>query len=251
MFEPQLIQVSETIWCVRRPSYLTCSYIVKTSIGTVLVDAGMDSEGRDMQYGLAHLGLSVESVHAILLTHWHNDHAAGGKALQLLSHAAVYYHPDETPFFTRETAHPGLRGRLSDAIPEWGALILFKGLLGEATPVAVQADAFATDGKTVLRDFEVIATPGHTVGHVSYYYRPEKALFAGDALAVIGERIHFMARPVTLNLEQARDSMLRCLSLDIELLCPGHRAPLTQGVAKQCHELTQYIKNGGKWPLFG
>ena len=53
------------------------------------------------------------------------------------------------------------------------------------------------------------ATPGHTPGHVSFYYAPERALFAGDALAVIGDRVRFMARPVTPDLAAARASMRR------------------------------------------
>lgn len=33
--------VSDAITCLRRASYLTCSYIVRTAVGLVLVDAGM------------------------------------------------------------------------------------------------------------------------------------------------------------------------------------------------------------------
>ncbi|HEX5323452.1 MAG TPA: MBL fold metallo-hydrolase [Capsulimonadaceae bacterium] len=130
-------------------------------------------------------------------------------------------------------------------------LVLFKGLLGEATPNAISATRFVQDGEILLEDFEVIATPGHTPGHVSYYYCPEKALFAGDALAVVAGKVHFMARPVTENLELARASMLRCLSREIALICPGHREPLTQNVERECREMAQYIEHGGRWPLLG
>jgi hypothetical protein len=37
--------VTDSIVCVRRPSYLTCSYLVRTPTGVVVVDAGMDSGG--------------------------------------------------------------------------------------------------------------------------------------------------------------------------------------------------------------
>lgn len=251
MFGTQVLQVSETIWCVRSPSYFTCSYIVKTPHGLVLIDAGMNSDGKDMDFGLAQLGMAPSDVKAILLTHWHNDHAAGGKAMREKTKAPVYYHADEAPFLTRENAAHGLRGRLSDIMPEWGLFVLFKGLLGEATPVAVEADALVTAGQVLLDCFEVVETPGHTPGHLCYYYPQERALFAGDALAVVGDRVHFMARPVTPDLEQARASMLRCLSLDIELLCPGHRWPLTRDTRKRCQEMADYLREGGKWPLLG
>ncbi|HEY9843218.1 MAG: MBL fold metallo-hydrolase [Candidatus Sericytochromatia bacterium] len=251
MLDVQVFQVSQTIWCVRRPSYFTCSYIVRTPQGIVLIDAGMNSQGKDMEAGLAHIGETPAAIQAILFTHWHNDHAAGGRALQQKSKAPVYYHADEAPFMTRQTASPGLRGRVSELLPEWGVLVLLKGLLGNAIPEPIEASALLRDGQTLLDSFEVIETPGHTPGHVSYYYPAEKALFAGDALAVLSGRVRFMARPVTPDLEAARASILRCLARDIDLLCPGHRRPLTRDTRQRCREMLDYLEKGGKWPLLG
>lgn len=81
-----------------------------------------------------------------------------------------------------------------------------------------------------------------TPGHVSYFYRPERALFAGDALAVIGGRIRFMARPVTLDLEAARHSLERCLALQSQIVCPGHRAPLVTGAGAACQAMQEYLR---------
>ncbi len=211
----------------------------------------MDSAGDDMRFALEKLRIPLETVKAILLTHWHNDHAAGGQALKEQVGAAVYYHQADAPFLTRATARHGLRGWLSNVIPEWGLFVLFKGLLGEATPVAVAATGFVTDGDILFQDFEVLSTPGHTPGHASYYYRPERALFAGDALATVHGRVHFMARPVTPDLPQARVSMRRLLSMDIDVLCPGHRGPLTKNVSSLCQEMARNMDRGEPWPLLG
>lgn len=246
-----VLRVSENIWCVRRASYFTCSYLVRTAGGLVLVDAGMDSGGADVEIGLRAVGLPTSAIRAVLLTHWHNDHAAGASAMRQASGAPVYYHRDDAPFLTRETAHTGFRGWMSDRIPEWGVLVLAKGLLGEASPVAVEAAGLVSDGDEPLEGFEVIETPGHTPGHVCYYYRPERALFAGDALAVIGDRVRFMSRPVTPDLPAARDSMRRCLDRDIQLLCPGHRKPLNKEVSARCQVMREHLDRGGEWPLFG
>ena len=247
----RVVRVSDAIWCLRRPSYLTCSYAVRMDDGVVLVDAGMDSRGADAQALLRAMGATEESVRAILLTHWHNDHAAGASAIQRLCRCPVYYHAHEAPWLSRRTARVGLRGWLAKRIPEWGIGVLFIGLLGEAVPEAVAATEYVRDGQVIVGAFEVIETPGHTVGHVSYYYRPERALFAGDALAVIDGRVRFMARPVTMDLAQARASMERCLAREIAILCPGHREPLTEQVAQRCDEMRRYLAAGGPWPLFG
>jgi glyoxylase-like metal-dependent hydrolase (beta-lactamase superfamily II) len=247
----QVFRVTDAIWCVRQPSYLTCSYGVLTRGGAVLVDAGMDSTGSDVRALLAAMGQAEDSVRAILLTHWHNDHAAGARITQERSGCAVYYHAGDEPWLSRQTARGGLRGWLARRIPEWGIGVLLIGLLGEAVPEAVVATAHLRDGQVIAGAFEVIETPGHTPGHCSFYYRPERALFAGDALAVIDGRVRFMARPVTLDLEAARRSMARCLSLDVRVLCPGHREPLTRGVERACGRMRRYLAAGGRWPLLG
>jgi glyoxylase-like metal-dependent hydrolase (beta-lactamase superfamily II) len=211
----------------------------------------MDSRGADINIALDRSRDSIKSVRAILLTHWHNDHAAGAEAVRRSSGAAVYYHENDQSFFSGRTARRGFRGWVSEIIPEWGALVLVKGLLGEATPRPVVATGLVRDGDVILDDFLVIETPGHTAGHVSYYYRRERTLFAGDSLAVVDGRIRFMARPVTEDINRARASMEKCLELGIDILCPGHRNPLMKNVANECSRMKEYLKSGGPWPLLG
>jgi glyoxylase-like metal-dependent hydrolase (beta-lactamase superfamily II) len=218
--------------------------------GLVLLDAGMSSDGSDVQAGLKALHADASDIRAILLTHWHNDHAAGAHSAHSLSGAAVHYHQADERFFTGVAGAKGIRGWISDQIPEWGPLVLAKGLIGEATPRPVTAQHFVRDGDVLLDAFEVIETPGHTAGHVSYFYRPERALFAGDALAVIDGRVRFMARPVTLDLDSARRSMERCLELAPHIVCPGHREPLVQAESA-CGEMLSHLRGGGRWPLLG
>ncbi|WP_312057642.1 hydroxyacylglutathione hydrolase [Pantoea brenneri] len=82
---------------------------------------------------------------AILLTHHHNDHTGGVKAL-------CEQFPQLEVFGPQETASKGA-----------------KTLVHEGDRVEVM-------GLT----FKVIATPGHTLGHISYYSSPY--LFCGDTL---------------------------------------------------------------------
>lgn len=247
----QLLNVADEIWCVRRLSYFTCSYIIKTPAGIVLVDAGMDSTGCDMIDALSTIGFDVTCVVGILLTHWHNDHAAGAKVVKDFSKAATHYHQLEEPYLTRKTAHSGLRGYLADKVPEMGPLVLFKGLIGEASPLAVEATQFIKHGDLLFDEFEVIETPGHTAGHVSFYNRRLKALFAGDAVAVIDGRIRFMARPVTPDLPLARKAAIDCMGFDLEHVCPGHREPLSKDVQMECDRFRKYAQSNAPWPLFG
>ena len=251
MIGTQVFAVTDDVWCVRRPSYLTCSYLVRTPRGTVLVDAGMDSTASDIYRGLAAMDARPSSITSVLLTHWHNDHAAGARAIQDETDVPAYCHRDEVPQLTRVTARMGLLGTISEMIPEWGLFVLFKGLLGEATPRAVLDPQVVEHGNIIDEYFEVVETPGHTPGHLSFYYKPERILFAGDALAVVDTDVHFMARAVTPDVAQARDSMRRCLTMDVEVLCPGHQTPLKDNVRQKCEHMLNHIDNGGRWPLLG
>lgn len=251
VLKPQVFPVTDNVYCMRHPSYFVCSYFIVTGNGVVLIDAGIKSNGRDFEYALSVVGKAVKDVRAILLTHWHNDHAAGASFIKSQSGARVYYHQKEAPYFTRQTASTGIRARLSDRVPEFGPLILLKGLLGTSIPCGVEASEFVTDGMQIEEEFSVIETHGHTPGHVCYFYQPKRILFAGDALAVVGNQIRFMSRPTALNLANCRESMKRCLEIEFDFLCPGHRKPLSENLPTQRNKLLEYINNNGKWPLFG
>lgn len=246
-----LIQVTDRIWCVRHRSYFACSYIVKASKGLILIDAGMSSDGKSMLDAIYSIGFEPGAIKAILLTHWHNDHAAGASAISHLSGAKVFYHEMDAPYFSRATARTGALGAIGDWLPELGPLVLFKGLLGNALPRPVSAEEFVKDDQIIFDDFEVIETPGHTMGHVCYYFRPGKVLFAGDALAVIGDQLRFMSRPVTPDIKSARASMRKCLDREIEVLCPGHRQPLTKRVSEKRKRFVTVLDGTKRWPLLG
>lgn len=250
MSKPHTFEVTPGVYCVMRRSYFTCSYLVDGSEGLVAIDAGMKSTGSEMLSAIAEIGRKPTDVRAILLTHWHNDHAAGASMLARMSGADVHYSSAESPHLDGQLASAGVRGRLSALVPETGPLVLLKGLLGNAPEQPVEATRFVRDGDSV-GGLDVVETPGHTRGHLSYYYRPLRVLFAGDALAVIKGRLRFMARPVTEDLDAARASMRRCLSLPIDFICPGHREPMTRDTRSECERVKAHLDSNGRWPLLG
>ena len=250
MSKPFTFEVTTGAYCVMRRSYFTCSYLVDTGDGLVAIDAGMKSTGSEMLSAIAEIGRTPRDVRAILLTHWHNDHAAGAAVLAKMSGAEVHYSSVESPHLGGDLASTGIRGRLSALVPETGPLVLLKGLLGNAPEQPVEATRFVRDGD-VVRGFEVLDTPGHTRGHLSYYYRPRRTLFAGDALAVINGQLRFMSRPVTEDRDAARASMQRCLSLPIDFICPGHREPMTRNTQSECARMKAHLDGNGRWPLLG
>ncbi|AEN89735.1 Beta-lactamase domain protein [Priestia megaterium WSH-002] len=63
---------------------------------------------------------------------------------------------------------------------------------------------------------EVIFTPGHTPGHVSFYLRKSKTLVAGDALVLVNGKLMGPVKQTTLNMDQAVQSLEKFLNYEIE-----------------------------------
>lgn len=246
----KIIQVNETTYCIYTPSYYNCTYIIKNEEEIFLIDTGLKSNGNDVKKAFKTLNLDIRKIKAILLTHWHNDHAAGTAKVKEWSNCLTIAHELEIPYFELKQSNP-LR-RIADLIPERGLLILFKGLIGDTVPKKVKIDRSVKNGDNLFKRFEVIETPGHTDGHVSYYDSKTKTLFAGDSLAVVNDILRLMARPVTPNKPVSIKSILNSLNhRNIKHICPGHRQPLSKNVEPEIKRFTEFIQKMNKWPLFG
>lgn len=88
----------------------------------------------------------------------------------------------------------------------------------------VKVDVLANDGDCVDAAGEVviIATPGHMPGHISVYVKGDKTLVSGDAL-VSTDGVLQLANPLyTINLEMARESARKLITLDIDRVICYH-----------------------------
>lgn len=242
-------KVIDNVWCIRRPSYLTCSYVVSTDEGYVFIDASMDSKGRDIAFALEKLKAPSSSVRGVILTHWHNDHSGGADYIQKICTRPVYCHENEGKMLIAGKKN-SFASKLSRSIPELGPLVLLKGLLNEGPAIQLARFNPVVSGDIIFEQFEIIETPGHTGGHISIFDRKNKTLFAGDALATVNDQIRRMARIVTEDLNQAYLSMIKLLSYDFDVLCPGHRRPLLN-CDNEVRRFKQQIELEKSWPLLG
>lgn len=72
-------------------------YLVESGDELVVVDPGMPSDIRRLVDRIKSLGRSPKEVTAIVLTHFHVDHAGSARALKQMSSASVYLHADDAP----------------------------------------------------------------------------------------------------------------------------------------------------------
>src|SRR5207302_701185 len=69
---------------------------------------------------------------------------------------------------------------------------------------------------------EAIHTPGHAIGHLAFYERHYRLLFAGDMVSTLSSVV---IAPPEGDLAQYLDSLKRLRSYDCRLLLPAHGSP--------------------------
>ncbi|HEV7177187.1 MAG TPA: MBL fold metallo-hydrolase [Solirubrobacteraceae bacterium] len=109
--------------------------------------------------------LGIEKVEAILVTHTHFDHVGAVAPVARATGARVY-----CPELEREVL-----ANIMDYVP-WPGFGPFE---------SYDADHTVAGGETLELaglKLEVMFTPGHSPGHVTYAIRDERALFSGDVL---------------------------------------------------------------------
>ena len=204
--------------CVKKmivgPVRTNC-YIVymEGSKEAVLVDPGEDAF--QIENKLKELSLTPA---AILLTHGHFDHIGAVRTLKAHFGMPVYAYRDEKQILTSD-------------------MNLARMIGGER--VSVQADHYLTDGfllQVAGMQFQLIHTPGHTVGSCCYLLREEKILFSGDTLFYHSHgRTDFPTGSQSAIIRSIIDKLL-VLEEDT-VVYPGHEGDTTIGSEKMIYDM--------------
>ena len=159
------------------------------SAAAVVIDPGPDDEGH-LRRVVAVAERAGQRIAAIVLTHGHDDHSGGARALAGLTGAGV---------------------RAVDPAQRLGT---------EGLP----SGAVVTDGGC---EIEVLPTPGHTADSVSLYLRADQAVLTGDT--VLGRGTAVIADDGSLADYLSSLDRLRALAdaADLHTLLPGHGPLLT------------------------
>jgi hydroxyacylglutathione hydrolase len=120
--------------------------------------------GEEVERILAQIEQTGAAVEAILITHCHFDHVGAVAPLARATGAPVYVPEIEVPI---------LADIMSFTFPGFGPYERY-----EADEVVKGGEALELADLTL----DVLFTPGHSPGHVTYAVRDEEALFSGDVL---------------------------------------------------------------------
>lgn len=185
----------------------------------ILVDCGFIGSLPVLEKELQLHGVSVNQLTGLVLTHHDHDHVGAAAAIKRINpDIKIYSSPTEAPFISEQ--EKPLRLRQAEEIqktlpPEQQAFgKAFCDMLRRVEPVKVNIPLNDGDYLDWCGGCQIIATPGHTPGHISLFMQKDSIIITGDAIALEGG-LPIIANPqFSINIEQAAESMEKLLSLN-------------------------------------
>jgi glyoxylase-like metal-dependent hydrolase (beta-lactamase superfamily II) len=166
------------------------AYVLARGNQAAIIDTGVEGSADAIGETLASMGLLYDDVDHVILTHKHGDHA--GSIAAVVERAA-------------------------------GAEIY----AGQADLDEIDAEAIvALVGGEDVFGLEILATPGHTEGHVAVIDHDAGLLVAGDALFTEGGGVVEGPEQFFDDIPTSRDSIRQLAALSFNTLLVGHGEPI-------------------------
>ena len=195
---------------------LNVSLIVDATHGPTLVDTGLPRQLDAIKSALAEANLQVTDLKRIILTHQDVDHVGSLHDLVDATGARVLASTTETPYIDGADTPRFLRPEMLAQRPQLRAV-------AEIFQYTQVDEQLADDTRLDLAGgIRVIATPGHTPGHISLYLERTKTLITGDALTASEGQLQGPNQSATPDWAQAVQSVQKLATLDVQAIVCYH-----------------------------
>lgn len=201
----------------------------------ILVDCGFIGSLPNLEKELQRYGLSAEQITGLVLTHHDHDHMGAAAAIKRINpHVKIYASAVEAPFISAQEKPLRLRQaeEMQKTLPpeqqDFGKA--FCDMLRRVEPI--QVDVFLRDGERMdwCEGCSILATPGHTPGHISLLMEKDSIIITGDAIALEDGKPVIANPQFTLDIEQATESMKKLLSINAKAYYCYHGGHLVSAV---------------------
>ncbi|MEM7799631.1 MAG: MBL fold metallo-hydrolase [Chloroflexota bacterium] len=190
--------------------------------GVTLIDTGAESIDKvDFIFNyLERLNLFPLDVKRILVTHADGDHAGNVRGIIDETGATAYASP-ETKIHLINGSQPKHLSRSR----AWFSTVL------TGTPAVPEEKIRALDLSNrllpIMGRLEVIPSPGHTDGHLSFFHPATGVLFAGDALSTRRNQLSCSPDAQSADTGQAARSAIRLIKHSPAIIACGSGAPMS------------------------
>ena len=192
-------------------------FLIIEEAGLVLIDAGVRRSFNLLVDVIHSLGYSPDQLTSILLTHADLDHVGAAPALKEHFGVRIYTSQVEAEALAQGQSSRQVRAGLLSPFLSW--------LERRSGAMQVQVDQVLAEGDQlpILGGLQVISTPGHTPGHLSFYAPRDGLLFAGDSVSTRSDRVRYnRVKIFNWDEDQMRASVHRQAALHPQIVCSGH-----------------------------
>jgi glyoxylase-like metal-dependent hydrolase (beta-lactamase superfamily II) len=208
------------------------AFLIDAGGPLMLVDAGVPGSGGQVLRHLKDLGRAPAELESIGVTHCHFDHVGGLAVLSSATSAQVCASQPDAAVISGQARQ--FRPPLNRPIR-----ILGRALGAFVKPAVARVDRILRDGDRV-GPLVVVASPGHTLGHLCFYWPERRILFAGDSM-VTQPRLRGPLEDFTEDMAEAHRSLRRLADLDVDTLCVSHGAPIVVGAGLRLRQMLEAL----------
>jgi len=187
----------------------------------ILVDTGRPGQGKGILNELESMNIKPGDIKHILFTHHDIDHIGNAALLQQATGATLWASKEDIPYIYGDVNRPGVKGLFSFL----SFFMRFK-----------KPENLKSYGNDKIDDVEVIATPGHTPGHVCLIYKD--VLFAGDLVRSSKGQLQTIASFMNVDEDAIKESIKKLDGYSFNWVCPAHGEPV-----KRVNVWKQLIEN--------
>jgi glyoxylase-like metal-dependent hydrolase (beta-lactamase superfamily II) len=212
------------------------SYLVVGGDGVTIIDAGLPRYWNLLNSELSRIGLTLDDVRALILTHGDTDHIGFAAQLSREKGIPAYLHPADADRARLEVKKPRSGWGPMKAGP-MASFLWYSAREGGLRPRPVGELRPAEDGQVLDAPGSprIIHVPGHTPGSVAVHVPAADALFLGDTMTtrnVLTGATGPKPAPFTLQPGQALASLGRIEGVEATWVLPGHGPAWNGGVAE-------------------
>jgi glyoxylase-like metal-dependent hydrolase (beta-lactamase superfamily II) len=214
----------------------------------ILFDAGLPDMWALFQKAAVNSDIPFERLNKILITHSDMDHI--GSLAQLLRESdkkiTVYAHKEEKPYIEAEVPPVRVKqmeeritlstGEMRERLTE-----MTEGLKRSYPMFKANVDRTVEDGEILplCGGITCIYTPGHTPGHMCYYFEKLHLLVAGDILQINAGRIFRCPDFTTIEEEALQESLKKLSSYEIKAVACYHGGLLRGEITTSIREISR------------